>query len=247
MPPVYRTPRLNCWTLRAQHLWQLVPAQREVERRPRSHRRGRSVNRVGNFRFPYLGKFGSLLTAGDVDLSHRAAQPMPKLDVALVEARPAIGDTLRLGPILLPQQLQRDALAPQLAMDLAEVGNRKQRVDVALRMQSHVQCRVIECLRFTVRQPRRSWQRPDSGLYLAITTRAWTRGRPRHISAIATSCTRCATPTLRPIALAPSGTIDPYSRVPSRTRRLFRRREMANFRAGSTGLRQCRALRLRLS
>ena len=35
----------------------------------------------------------------------------------------------------------------------AEVGNGKLRVDVALRMQSRVQRRVIECLRFAVRQP----------------------------------------------------------------------------------------------
>ena len=46
----------------AQHSRQLVPTQREVEGRPRSHGRGRSVNRVGNFRFPYLGKFGFPLT-----------------------------------------------------------------------------------------------------------------------------------------------------------------------------------------
>ncbi len=38
-------------------------------------------------------------------------------------------------------------------MDRAEIGNGKLRIDVALRMQSRVQCRVIECLRFTVRQP----------------------------------------------------------------------------------------------
>jgi len=91
--------------------------------------------------------------AGDMGLPHRAAQQLPKLAVALAEARPAVGNTLRLSPILLPQQLQRDALAPQLAMDRAEVGNGKLRVDVALRMQSRVQGRVIECLRFTVRQP----------------------------------------------------------------------------------------------
>jgi energy-coupling factor transporter ATP-binding protein EcfA2 len=46
----------------AEHSRQLVSAQGEVEGRPRSYRRGRSVNRVGNFRFPYLGKFGFLLT-----------------------------------------------------------------------------------------------------------------------------------------------------------------------------------------
>ena len=57
-------------------------------------------------------------------------------------------------PILLPQQLQRDALAPQLAMDLGEVGNGKLRVDVALRMQSRVQRGVIERQRFAVRQSR---------------------------------------------------------------------------------------------
>ena len=33
------------------------------------------------------------------------------------------------------------------------MGNRKLRVDVALRVQARVQCRVIECLRFAVRQP----------------------------------------------------------------------------------------------
>ncbi len=93
------------------------------------------------------------LLAGDVDLPHRAAQQLPELDVALAEARPAVGNPLGLRPVLLPQQLQRDALAPQLAMDLAEVGDGKLRVDVALRVQPGVQRRVIEQLRFAVRQP----------------------------------------------------------------------------------------------
>ena len=44
-------------------------------------------------------------------------------------------------------------IAPQLTMDLAEVRNGKLRVDVALRMQARVQRRVIEYLRFAVRQP----------------------------------------------------------------------------------------------
>ncbi len=91
--------------------------------------------------------------AGNVDLPHRAAQPLPKLDVALAEARAAVGNALRLRSILLPQPLQRDAFAPQLAMDRAEVRHCKLRVDVASRMQARVQCRVIECLRFTMRQP----------------------------------------------------------------------------------------------
>ena len=38
-------------------------------------------------------------------------------------------------------------------MDLAEVGDGKLRVDVALRVQPRVQRRVIESLRFAVRQP----------------------------------------------------------------------------------------------
>jgi hypothetical protein len=79
--------------------------------------------------------------ASDMGLSHRAAQQLPKLDVALAEARPAVRDALSRGPILLPQQLQRYTLAPQLTMDLAEVRNGKLRVDVALRMQARVQRR----------------------------------------------------------------------------------------------------------
>ncbi len=98
------------------------------------------------------GVIDEQLLAGDMRLPHRAAQPLPKLAVALAEARPAVGNALGLRPILLPQQLQRDALAPQLAMNLTEIRNGKLRVDVALRMQACVQRRIIEPERFTVRQ-----------------------------------------------------------------------------------------------
>jgi hypothetical protein len=48
-------------------------------------------------------------------------------------------------------------------MDLAEVGNGKLRPDVALRTQSRAQRRVIERLRFSVRQPGvRSRMRPSA-------------------------------------------------------------------------------------
>ena len=86
-------------------------------------------------------------------LPHRAAQPLPKFDVTLTEARPAVGDALRLVAILLPQQLQRHALAPQLTMDRGEIRNRKLRVDVALRMQSRGKRSVIERESLGVRQP----------------------------------------------------------------------------------------------
>ena len=73
-------------------------------------------------RYGGAGVVGEEFLARAVNLSHRAAQPLPEFDIALAEARAAVGNALRLRPIFLPQQLQRDALTPQLTMDLGEWG-----------------------------------------------------------------------------------------------------------------------------
>jgi DNA replication protein DnaC len=59
----YRDPRpLVASRHHSQHPRQLVSLEGEAKGRSRSHRRGRFVNQVGKFRFPYLGKSGIPLT-----------------------------------------------------------------------------------------------------------------------------------------------------------------------------------------
>ena len=64
------------------------------------------------------------LLPGAVHLAHRALEPLAKAPVVPAELAVAVGGVGLRCVILLPQQLQRDALALELLVELAEIGLR---------------------------------------------------------------------------------------------------------------------------
>ena len=72
-------------------------------------------------RRPLAGEVDERLLAGPVHLPHRRPQPPRPLPVDLAELRAAVAVRMDLG-VLLPQQLQRDAVALELAVDIRAVG-----------------------------------------------------------------------------------------------------------------------------
>jgi hypothetical protein len=88
------------------------------------------------------GEVGKQLLAGAVLLTHRALQCLRPVLVALAELRIAIGSLAGMGlDVLLPEQLQRHALAPQFPVNyvvirldpLGRRGRRRQRQDASLK------------------------------------------------------------------------------------------------------------------
>ena len=72
-------------------------------------------------RRPLPGEVDERLLAGAVDLPHRRPQPSRPLPVDLAELRAAVAVRMDLG-VLLPEQLQRDAVALELPVDVRAVG-----------------------------------------------------------------------------------------------------------------------------
>jgi len=69
------------------------------------------------------GEVDEQLLAAAVDLPHGALEPFGEVPVVLTELRIAVGLALGVfGPVLLPQQHERHALASQFVMDAPEVG-----------------------------------------------------------------------------------------------------------------------------
>ena len=72
-------------------------------------------------RRPLAGEVNERFLAGPVHLPHRRPQPPRPLPVDLAEVATAVAVRMDLG-VLLPQQLQRDAVALELAVDIRAVG-----------------------------------------------------------------------------------------------------------------------------
>ena len=89
------------------------------------------------------------LLARLVLLAHRAAQRRGERRVQLAEARAAVRQQPRLAAVsvLLPQQLQRHALAAQLPVHVGQCRHRVAAAHVTLRVQPREQRRVVELAR----------------------------------------------------------------------------------------------------
>ena len=72
-------------------------------------------------RWPLPGEVDERLLAGPVDLPHRRPQPPRPLAVDLAELAVAVAVRMDLG-VLLPEELQGDAVALELAVDVRAVG-----------------------------------------------------------------------------------------------------------------------------